>query len=54
LDYQYTLNLKNEWQEGKINLFQRWVLVGGGKHKERENESVNDGHFVYPYMKREE
>jgi hypothetical protein len=30
LNYQYTLNLKNEEQEGKIGLFQGWVPVGGG------------------------
>jgi hypothetical protein len=28
LDYQYTL-LKNEGQEGKIGLFQKWVPVVG-------------------------
>jgi hypothetical protein len=29
LDYQYTLNLKREGQEGKIGLFWGWVPKGG-------------------------
>jgi hypothetical protein len=29
LDYQYTLK-KNEGQEGKIDFFQGWVIVGEG------------------------
>jgi hypothetical protein len=32
------LRKENEGQEGKINLFQEWVPVRGGGHKERRNE----------------
>jgi hypothetical protein len=48
------LIFKNEGQEGKINLFQGWVSVGGGEHKKRGNESVYGGCVLYPYMKIEE
>jgi hypothetical protein len=37
LDYHYILNFfKNEGQEGKINLFWRWVPVGRGFTRKRE------------------
>jgi hypothetical protein len=29
MDYQYTLNFKNEGQDGKTNLFLGWGPVGG-------------------------
>jgi hypothetical protein len=51
LDYRYTLNLKNEGQEAKINLFQWWMPVGGGGHKERGNEGIYGGCVLHPYMK---
>jgi hypothetical protein len=38
----------------KINLFQGWVSVGGGGHKERWNEGAYGGYVLYPYMKIEE
>jgi hypothetical protein len=45
------LTLKNEGQEGKINLFQEWVPVGGGGKKERGNEGVYGACILYPYVK---
>jgi hypothetical protein len=50
MGYQYTLNLKNEGQERKTNLFWVWVPVGGG-HKESGNEGKC---ILYPYRKTEE
>jgi hypothetical protein len=54
LDYQYTLNLKNEGQKGKINIFHRWGPVGRGGHKEMGSEDIYGGCIWYPYMKIEE
>jgi hypothetical protein len=48
------LILKNEGQEGKINLFLRWLPVGGDGHKERGNEDEYGGCVLYPYLKIEE
>jgi hypothetical protein len=54
LNYQYILNLKSEGQEGKINIFRRWVTVGGGRHKERVNDDEYGECTLYSYMKIEE
>jgi hypothetical protein len=35
LDYQYTLNFKNDRQEGKINLLWGWLPVGKGWAQEK-------------------
>jgi hypothetical protein len=45
--------LKNEGEEGKAGLFQRWVPVGQG-HKERVNEGEYGRFILYSYMKIEE
>jgi hypothetical protein len=44
----WTINIhlikkKNEGQEKKINLFQRWVSVEGGVSTERENKGEYGG-----------
>jgi hypothetical protein len=46
-----TYFLKNEDQEGEINPFLGWMSVGGGGHKEGENEGVYSECILYPYMK---
>jgi hypothetical protein len=56
-DYQYTLNLKKEKKEErerKRSLFWGWIPVGGGGHKERQNEGEYGGCILHPYMEIEE
>jgi hypothetical protein len=39
---------------GETGLFQEWVPVGGGRHKEKVNEGEYGGYILYSYMKIEE
>jgi hypothetical protein len=54
LNYQYTLNFKNEENEGKTALFWWWDQGEVGKHKERRNEGVHGRYILYPHLKIEE
>jgi hypothetical protein len=46
LGYQYTLK-KYEGHEGKTSFLWGWILMRGGRHKERVNDSDYCGCILY-------